>query len=207
MAKVMEETREQENGAGHQASIPSYPSLMQSAAQQSIPVTGSHATVPQEKDEASGLSVEPTIQHLAAPDTRKTLSQRRLQANRANAQKSTGPKSARGKAWSRQNSLAHHLTAGAVLVDSNGVPIDPETRQLRNRLKQQFGDDDLDAAALINQVAIEWMRQRDAMKVGSRVCAPPASGGDSEITPCNLLRYQSKSRRVLLKALQQLRRK
>lgn len=40
-----------------------------------------------------------------------TVSERKLQANRQNAQKSTGPKTARGKAFSRNNALKHGLFA------------------------------------------------------------------------------------------------
>ena len=44
------------------------------------------------------------------------VSERRIAANRANAQKSTGPKSAAGKARSRRNALKHGMTsAGDVL--------------------------------------------------------------------------------------------
>src|SRR5258707_7557672 len=40
------------------------------------------------------------------------VSERRIAANRANAQKSTGPKSAEGKARSRRNALKHGMTSG-----------------------------------------------------------------------------------------------
>lgn len=137
-------------------------------------------------------------------NARTGLSQRRLSANRANARKSIGPKSARGKAWSRKNSLRHGLTASAVWFDLNGVPSDPEIKQLLNCLKDQFADDSQDTEALLNQVAIECTRQLHVLELENRVFA---GGGveNSEITLSNLRRYQNKNRRVLLEKLQKLR--
>jgi hypothetical protein len=43
-------------------------------------------------------------------------SQRQLEANRANAKRSTGPRSARGKARSRMNAVTHGLTAARIVI-------------------------------------------------------------------------------------------
>jgi len=50
------------------------------------------------------------------PAGRPGISQRKLAANRANAQKSTGPKSEEGKETSKLNSLVHGMLAGAVVI-------------------------------------------------------------------------------------------
>ena len=50
---------------------------------------------------------------------KKTMSPRQLMANRRNALKSTGPKTAAGKAVARMNALKHGLLAGQVVVRSH----------------------------------------------------------------------------------------
>ena len=50
----------------------------------------------------------------------KRTSQKQLEANRKNATKSTGPKSARGKAMVRQNALKHGILAKEMIATENG---------------------------------------------------------------------------------------
>src|ERR1700739_2323336 len=51
--------------------------------------------------------------------SKKTLSDAQLAANRANAQKSTGPRSVEGKARSSRNSFNHGLTGATGLLPSD----------------------------------------------------------------------------------------
>jgi hypothetical protein len=46
---------------------------------------------------------------LAKPNKSTTVSERKLKANRENAKRSTGPRTSRGKAYSRRNALKHGL--------------------------------------------------------------------------------------------------
>ena len=52
------------------------------------------------------------------PKRKKTVTPRQLAANRANAQKSTGPKTLQGKLRSRYNSLTHGLTSNCTCIPS-----------------------------------------------------------------------------------------
>ncbi len=52
------------------------------------------------------------------PKRKKTVTERQLAANRANAQKSTGPKTLQGKLRSRYNSLTHGLTSNCTCIPS-----------------------------------------------------------------------------------------
>ena len=64
------------------------------------------------------------------------VSEARLQANRLNALKSTGPKSPEGKERSRGNALKHGLTgAGVVIADAEAAEVERLGRSLQRELK------------------------------------------------------------------------
>jgi hypothetical protein len=54
--------------------------------------------------------------------TKKKISEKKLQANRRNAQKSTGPKTPEGKARSSRNAIKHGLLAQQILIDDDDDP-------------------------------------------------------------------------------------
>ena len=75
---------------------------------------------------------------LAKPKQLATVSDRKLRANRENAKKSTGPKTLRGKAYSRRNALKHGLFASH-LTDFEALSEDPgEYEELINGLWDQY---------------------------------------------------------------------
>ena len=67
-------------------------------------------------------------------DVKPVVSERKKAANRANAQKSTGPKTAEGKARSRLNALTHGLCA--VVIEIPG-----EDRELLEKRVREWADD------------------------------------------------------------------
>ena len=79
------------------------------------------------------------------------VSEARLHANRENAKRSTGPKTARGKAYSRRNALTHGLLAKSVLFDLDGKPINEDLHQLLNELHEKYGAGDVVAELRIHK--------------------------------------------------------
>lgn len=76
--------------------------------------------------------------HSAQPNQLASISERKLKANRENARKSTGPKTARGKAFSRRNAVRHGLFVNYV-TDFEALDEDPkEYRELLNGLWDQY---------------------------------------------------------------------
>src|SRR5580704_13702448 len=76
-----------------------------------------------------------------APDTGnagKQLSERKLAANRRNAQKSTGPKTVLGKNRSRRNATTHGVLARKTLLLSDGRLCDAELSDYYDRLCDEY---------------------------------------------------------------------
>jgi hypothetical protein len=85
-------------------------------------------------------------------------SDKQLAANRANAQKSTGPKTPAGKRSSSRNALRHGLFAKAILIDGES----PEVfKQLLTALEKEFRPETPTEIAMVdNLAAAQWRRVR-----------------------------------------------
>jgi hypothetical protein len=135
----------------------------------------------------------------------KSISQRKLEANRANAKKSTGPRTARGKAFSRRNAVRHNLSSVRVLFQPDRTPCDPELGRIWQSLHETFGAGDATTDALIERAVAELAHQVEAVKM-ERACSEmptPFRHRDDELA--SFLRYVTKSRRALLRTLSILR--
>src|ERR1035441_8400965 len=74
-----------------------------------------------------------------AGSEKRTVSSRKLRANRQNASKSTGPRTPRGKAFSRRNALKHGLFAMDVYMATLTEWEDPdEYKNLLDRLAEDY---------------------------------------------------------------------
>jgi hypothetical protein len=86
----------------------------------------------------------------------KPISEKKLAANRANALKSTGPRTARGKAISSRNSAKHGLNARSVLLRCEDRE---EFRRFVNEFHREYLPQTATEASLVNTMATARWRQ------------------------------------------------
>jgi hypothetical protein len=98
-------------------------------------------------------------------------SEARVQANRKNAARSTGPKTEEGKERSRQNSLKHGLTgAGVVLIEADAAEVARRTLTFTDEL-MALGDigQAVVRRAALNSVRMERAADQQAASLTQRV--------------------------------------
>ena len=131
-----------------------------------------------------------------------TVSARKLESNRENSKKSTGPKTARGKANSRFNAFKHGLCAKRVMSSSQGQLLDENLLKLLESLQEQYGIDDVRVQLLCDAIATEYWRQGQGLRFERRLLVE-CERGESEWHFTNkgcmglLQRYLTGSRRAL----------
>ena len=91
------------------------------------------------------------------------VSEARLRANRENTKKSTGPKTAQGKAFSRRNALTHGLLAKTVLFRPDGTKINEDLHRLWDELHDKYGAGDVMTDLRIQTIIVELWRQGRAL--------------------------------------------
>lgn len=106
-----------------------------------------------------------------APASKNGCSERKRQANQANAQKSTGPRTARGKAFSRMNALKHGALAQKVIYDSQGRLRDESLRALEEQLLQEYGGDRIRTRMMIDLVLVSYWRNQQALALEQEIFA------------------------------------
>jgi hypothetical protein len=92
--------------------------------------------------------------------------QSQIDANRINAQKSTGPRTPEGKARSRRNGLRHGLTAKTCMLDGE----DPEgLTDLIAEIREKFDPQDTDEDFLIERMANARQRYSRIMPIEAAI--------------------------------------
>ena len=93
------------------------------------------------------------------------ISQKQLEANRRNAQKSTGPGTPQGQACSRRNALKHGLLAKEVVIcDGDGVESQDDFDSLLADLYEELRPQGVIEETLVERVATCYWRLRRAQR-------------------------------------------
>jgi len=131
-------------------------------------------------------------------------SQRRLEANQANARLSTGPQTPEGKARSSQNARKHGLSAREVVIA-------PDEREEFEEFLEAYQTDlqpqGMTEQGLFNQLVLAaWNLQRiSRLEAGLAKDEDPLSNGYLEPAIQRLARYQTRAERTYFRCLRELR--
>ena len=94
-----------------------------------------------------------------------SVSVAKLEANRRNAQKSTGPTTEAGKARSRRNALKHGVLTSALLITERlGVKDRAEFTELLDGLRNDLMPSGPLEEMLTEKIAVCWWRQKRALE-------------------------------------------
>lgn len=132
------------------------------------------------------------------------ISEARQRANRENAKKSTGPKTARGKAYSRFNALKHGLLSKKILFTPDGKLRDEGLLELLESLLDKYGRGDVRTELLVEGIVIEYWRNGQALDIEKECLKYAADQFTSQGCIANLQRYRTASDRALRKNLELL---
>ncbi len=110
-------------------------------------------------DTSQNLPIQPSPENSAGE---QPVSQRRIEANRRNALRSTGPKSARGKDMAARNSWKHGLLAkSAVIMLGPAKENKAEFEELLSGLRDYFDPVGAAEELLVEEIAVSyWMERR-----------------------------------------------
>ena len=125
-------------------------------------------------------------------------SEAQINANRRNAQRSTGPTTPEGKAAAAQNALKHGLFARRVLGDKD----DPRLQLYRDQLTAEFQPQSFNESFLVEQMAVAAFKRVLFEEVEFSL-EPHLSGGLNVLE--HVWRRQAQLDRVYHKSLNELR--
>ncbi len=95
----------------------------------------------------------------------KTVSPRRIEANRRNALRSTGPKTPEGKRMVRWNALKHGLLAKEVVIGAGeGEESQAEFENLLAQLRAEWQPEGIREEMLVEKMAVSYWRHRRALR-------------------------------------------
>jgi len=128
--------------------------------------------------------------------------QAQIDANRANAQKSTGPRTPEGKARSRQNALRHGLQGQALLINSED---ETEFNELVDDLLEEWQPaTTTEEIVFYKMVEQYWLSRRGALLLADHT--EFNDGDDDSKQVALMLRYNTGAERGFYRALHELER-
>jgi len=145
----------------------------------------------------------PGVAHAPAEASRSKISERKRAANRANAQKSTGPRTGRGKSISRFNAVRHGLLSRQALFDEYGKPAEEDMRVLMESLREKYGAGDVASELLVELTVVDYYRNAKGLEYEKKLLAGKLTFWGQGEMPC-LQRYVTANRNALLRDLQLL---
>ena len=94
-----------------------------------------------------------------------SISPRKLEANRRNAKRSTGPRTEAGKSQSRRNAHKHGILASALLITKGLAAEDSaEFDELHESLRRDLAPVGGLEKMLVEKIAVCWWRQKRALR-------------------------------------------
>src|SRR6185436_9888872 len=131
-------------------------------------------------------------------------SQRRLEANQANARLSTGPQTPEGKARSSQNARKHGLSAREVVIAPDEREEFEDFLAAHQDELQPQGTLEQD---LFNQLVLAaWnLRRISRLEAGLATNGDPLTTDDAEPAIQRLARYHTRAERTFFRCLRELR--
>ncbi len=95
----------------------------------------------------------------------QSASLKKIEANRRNALRSTGPRTEAGKKQSRRNALRHGILTSALLItDGSCAEYTAEFNALLGGLRQDLAPVGTLEEMLVEKIAVCWWRQKRALK-------------------------------------------
>jgi len=102
---------------------------------------------------------------LEVPAGRTSISSKKSEANRRNAQLSTGPRTEAGKRQSRRNAVKHGILASALLITKGLGAEDPaEFEDLLSGLHRDLAPVGALEEMLVEKIAVCWWRQKRTLR-------------------------------------------
>jgi len=140
-----------------------------------------------------------------AAERKRPISEKKLAANRANAQRSTGPKTTAGKANSSRNSYKHGLCAQHLFPPgSQGAPDQEAYEKLANCVRNHYRPDGAIEEVLVENVVAGMVRY--ARIIGHEQQALGEGVPFNNDSIAKILRYSTTTERQLMRSIRELER-